>query len=62
MKSLTRGQLAQKTGTGIEALRFYERNGLIQEPPRSQSGYRLYPDSVVGRLRFIRRAKELGFP
>lgn len=61
MKSLTRGQLAHKTGIGIEALRFYERNGLIQEPPRNEAGYRLYPATVVGRLRFIRRAKELGF-
>ncbi|MFQ5740198.1 MAG: heavy metal-responsive transcriptional regulator [Acidobacteriota bacterium] len=61
IRSLTRGQVSRKTGIGIEALRFYERKGLIQEPPRSDSGYRLYPASVIARLRFVRRAKELGF-
>ncbi len=61
MESLTRGQLAKKTGIGTEALRFYERKGLIPDPPRSESGYRLYPALVLGRLRFIKRAKNLGF-
>src|SRR5262249_21537463 len=39
----------------------YEREGLLQEPSRKESGYRQYPGDVVTRLRFIRRAKELGF-
>lgn len=60
-RSLTRGQLARKTGIGIEALRFYERKGLIPDPPRSPAGYRLYPETMVVRLNFIRRAKQLGF-
>lgn len=60
-RSLTRGQLARKTGIGIEALRFYERKGLIPNPPRSPAGYRLYPETMVVRLNFIRRAKQLGF-
>jgi MerR family mercuric resistance operon transcriptional regulator len=60
-KGLTIGQVALKTGFGIETVRFYERNGLIDEPPRKASGYRQYPESVVLRLRFIKRSKELGF-
>jgi MerR family copper efflux transcriptional regulator len=55
------GQVAKETGVGIDAIRFYEREGLIATPARRPSGYREYtPDVVVG-LRFIRRAKELGF-
>jgi MerR family mercuric resistance operon transcriptional regulator len=61
MKALKIGQVAGKTGLGVETIRFYERQGLIEEPPRRQSGYREYPDSVVDRIRFIKRAKELGF-
>ncbi len=45
----------------METVRFYERQGLIEEPPRRLSGYREYDDDVVSRLGFIRRAKELGF-
>ncbi len=61
MKPLTRGEVAQKVGIGIETLRFYERKGLIPEPPRSDSGYRLYPQHIISRLLFIKRAQELGF-
>jgi len=60
-KGLTIGQVARRAGFGIETVRFYERNGLIEEPPRRISGYRQYPESVISRLRFIKRAKELGF-
>lgn len=42
-------------------MRYYERNGLLPEPPRRASGYRDYPPASLQRLRFIRRAKELGF-
>lgn len=42
-------------------MRFYERQGLIQEPPRTASGYRQYPEDTVARLRFIQRAKDVGF-
>ena len=55
------GQLAQRAGVGIETVRFYEREGLLEEPSRKPSGYRQYDDAVVDRLRFIKRAKELGF-
>jgi Zn(II)-responsive transcriptional regulator len=61
MKVLTTGQLARQAGVGIETIRFYEREGLLDEPTRRPSGYRQYTDAVVARLRFIRRAKELGF-
>ncbi len=59
--ALTIGQVAKRSGIGIETLRFYERKGLVEEPPRTESGYRQYPEDVVARIRFIRRAKELGF-
>lgn len=61
MRPLTIGQVAKNAGVGIETVRFYERQGLISEPPRKESGYRQYPEDVVARLRFIHRAKELGF-
>lgn len=61
MKARTIGQVARDVGVGVETVRFYERKGLIAEPPRSGSGYRQYPPEAVERLRFIRRAKELGF-
>jgi MerR family mercuric resistance operon transcriptional regulator len=61
MTSLTIGQLAQRAGVGVETVRFYEREGLISEPPRRPSGYRDYPLESVTRITFIRRAKELGF-
>jgi MerR family transcriptional regulator, copper efflux regulator len=61
MKPLTIGLVARNAGVGVETVRFYERKGLIEEPPRRPSGYREYDDEVVSRLGFIRRAKELGF-
>ena len=45
----------------LETVRYYERRGLLQRPPRSASGYRLFPLETARRLRFIRRAQELGF-
>jgi len=60
-ESLTIGQLAKQSGVGVETLRYYERQKLIPEPPRRRSGYRQYPPETVNRIRFIRRAKELGF-
>ena len=61
MKPLSIGQLARQTGVGVETIRFYERKGLLAEPKRKPSGYRQYPAEAIDRLRFIRRAKELGF-
>lgn len=61
MKTLTIGKIAMLASVGVETIRFYERQRLLEPPPRSASGYRQYPDTTVQRLRFIRRAKELGF-
>lgn len=55
------GDVAAKAGIGIDAIRFYERKGLIQAPARRPSGYRDYSTDVVMHLRFIRHAKNLGF-
>ena len=61
MAGLTIGELAKRAGVGVETVRFYEREGLVAPPPRTGSGYRQYPADTVSRLRFIQRAKELGF-
>ncbi|MGH9464696.1 MAG: MerR family transcriptional regulator [Thermoanaerobaculia bacterium] len=61
MANLTIGQLAARGGVGVETVRFYERRGLLAPPLRRPSGYRMYGEEVVRRLRFIRRAQELGF-
>ena len=61
MDSLTIGQLARRAAVGVETIRFYERRGLLSEPPRRPSGYRDYPPETVARIVFIRRAKDLGF-
>ena len=55
------GEVAKAAGIGIDAIRFYEREGLIEKPGRRPSGYRVYSPDVVPSLQFIRRAKELGF-
>ncbi len=61
MEILSIGQVARRAGVGVETVRFYEREGLLEEPPRRASGYRQYSEQVVTRLRFIKRAKLLGF-
>ncbi len=61
MNGPTIGQLAKQAGVGVETVRFYERKGLIEQPRKRTSGYRVYPDDVVQRIRFIRHAKDLGF-
>ena len=59
--ALTIGALARAAEVGVETIRFYERRGLLAEPPRTAAGYRQYPVNTVDRLRFIRRAQRLGF-
>ena len=54
-------ELAARTGVHAETLRYYERRGLLEEPPRSPSGYRDYPAGAVALLRFVKRSQELGF-
>lgn len=58
---LSIGQIAKVAGVGVETIRYYEREGLIEEPPRSESGYRQYSPEDAVRIKFIRHAKELGF-
>jgi MerR family transcriptional regulator, copper efflux regulator len=59
--SLTIGTVARRAGVPIDTIRYYEREGLLPEPLRRASGYRSYNESAIKRLRFIRRAKDLGF-
>lgn len=55
------GKVAKQIGITVEAIRFYEKQGLIKAPGRNESGYRDYSEGVVDHLSFIKRAKELGF-
>ncbi len=61
MKTMTAGQVARLAGVGVETVRFYEKNGLLEKPARRVSGYREYDEQTVNRLRFIQRAKDIGF-
>ncbi len=58
---LTIGRLARLGGVNLETIRYYEREGLLPKPPRTEAGYRLFPSETARRLRFIKRAQELGF-
>jgi MerR family transcriptional regulator, mercuric resistance operon regulatory protein len=55
------GQVAADAGVNVQTLRYYERRGLLPEPPRRDSGYRAYSKDTVAVVRFIKRAQELGF-
>ncbi|HQR33781.1 MAG TPA: heavy metal-responsive transcriptional regulator [Blastocatellia bacterium] len=55
------GEVAKRTGIGIETLRFYERSGLLSQPARTEGGYRLYDSEALDTLEFIKRAQTLGF-
>ncbi len=57
----TISKAAQLAGVGIETIRYYQRRGLIEEPAKPVEGYRLYPEQTIARVRFIKRAQELGF-
>jgi MerR family transcriptional regulator, copper efflux regulator len=61
MHAMTVGQVARLAGVGAETIRFYEKNGLLAEPTRGPSNYRVYGEETVDRIRFIQRAKGLGF-
>ncbi|MGW6196955.1 MerR family transcriptional regulator [Kribbella sp. NPDC055110] len=54
-------ELADQVGVNTQTLRYYERRGLLEAPPRTVGGYRDYPVSAVDLLRFVKRAQELGF-
>ncbi|MEG3618708.1 helix-turn-helix domain-containing protein [Magnetovibrio sp. PR-2] len=58
---MKRGELAKRTGCNIETVRYYEKAGLLPDPPRTDKGYRVYSDTHEQTLRFIMRSRELGF-
>ncbi|RMH60207.1 MAG: heavy metal-responsive transcriptional regulator, partial [Bacteroidetes bacterium] len=55
------GDVAKRAGVNVQTIRFYERKGLMEAPPRTASGYRQYTGEAVRRIRFIKHAQELGF-
>ena len=59
--SLQIGRVAQRTGLSVDAIRFYEKSGLLPRPARTQGGYRLYQEGEVADLEFIQQAQQLGF-
>lgn len=61
MEIFSIGQVARRAGVGVETVRFYEREGLLEEPARRASGYRQYSEEVIKQIRFIKRAQQLGF-
>ncbi|MFV2033812.1 MAG: helix-turn-helix domain-containing protein [Halocynthiibacter sp.] len=60
-KRLLRGALARATGCNLETIRYYETIGVMPDPPRTASGFRVYDDTHIARLGFIRRMRDLGF-
>lgn len=61
MRRLQRAELARATGCNLETIRYYEKIGLMPDPPRTASGFRIYDETHLSRLRFILRGRELGF-
>ena len=59
--ALTTGEVADQAGVNLQTVRYYERRGLIPEPPRSAGGFRQYGPDAVRRIRFVKRSQELGF-
>ena len=62
MREVTIGEAARDSGVKVTTIRFYEERGLLPAPPRSDGGQRLYGAQDIARLRFIRHARDLGFP
>lgn len=60
-KSFTIGALARTAGVNVETIRYYQRRGLLPKPGKPVAGYRRYPAETLARLRFIKRAQQLGF-
>ena len=59
--AMTIGRLAAAAGVGVETIRYYQRRGLLDEPPKPLRGHRHYPADTANRVRFIKRAQALGF-
>ena len=60
-KSLTIGPVARAAGVNVETVRYYQRVGILNEPAKPAEGYRVYPADTIDRIRFIKRAQQLGF-
>jgi len=58
---LTIGRLAKAADVNVETIRYYQRVSLLTEPVKPYSGFRVYPDETINRIRFIKRAQKLGF-
>ena len=61
MSTYSIGQIAKQSGISVETIRYYEKEELLEEPERKDSGYRQYKREAIARLSFIQQAKELGF-
>jgi len=61
-RTATIGAMSKRTGVNIETIRYYERIGIMPNPPRTAGGQRVYGESHMKRLTFVRRGRELGFP
>lgn len=62
MRDMTIGKAAREAGVSVETIRFYERKGLVEQPPKPAfGGFRVYSEDTLHRVRFIRQAQELGF-
>ncbi len=61
VSEMTIGRLADQAGVNVETIRYYQRRGLLAQPPRPANGQRRYPPLLVKRVRFIKRAQVLGF-
>ena len=61
LEQFTIGGLSKQTECNIETIRYYERIGILPEPPRTSGGHRIYDDDHLKRLTFVRRSRELGF-
>jgi len=60
-QKLTIGKVAAAAAVNVETIRFYQRRGLLVEPPKSQGGFRYYDEATIARVRFVKRAQALGF-
>ncbi|MBT8102048.1 MAG: helix-turn-helix domain-containing protein [Woeseia sp.] len=61
-KEMRIGELSTLTGVKIETIRYYEKSGIMPDPPRTEAGYRMYREEHLNRLNFICRCRQLGFP
>ena len=61
VQKLTIGKVATAAVVNVETIRFYQRRGLLAEPPKAPGGFRYYDEATIARVRFVKRAQALGF-